>query len=216
MLREVAPAGAAGVAPAAGNIVASALGGGTQASRTGRHQPPTLPAPDNVAISSYRVAATREGVHEKSAQTESCPDAMLHAVDTRDRGGVLVVEDNAALRALLVTLLGEEGYRTRAVAGGRAALHAIARRAPNVIVLDTQMRKMSGEEFARIYHALPPPHAPIVLLTGAARASETGGRIGAAAVISKPFDLDDLIAAVGRSTVAPVPTARDRPSASFS
>ena len=66
------------------------------------------------------------------------------------------------------------------------------------------MPVMGGAEFARIYHALPPPHAPIVLLTGASGADEAGDHIGAAAVILKPFELDDLLAVIERFTAAPL------------
>ena len=55
---------------------------------------------------------------------------------------------------------------------------------------------MDGEEFARVYRALPPPHAPIVLLTGDVHPEAAGERVGAAAVVVKPFDLDNLLAAV--------------------
>ncbi|MEJ7648284.1 MAG: response regulator, partial [Nakamurella sp.] len=79
---------------------------------------------------------------------------------------LLVVEDDAAMRELLVELFQEEGYNVRLAGDGRAALHAIAQWSPDVIVLDWHMPGIDGEEFARIYRALPPPHAPIVLLTG--------------------------------------------------
>ncbi len=116
---------------------------------------------------------------------------------------VLIVEDDDALRALLVTILADEGYRLHAVTDGVQALHVIARQSPAVIVLDALMPVMDGEEFARIYHALPPPHAPIVLLTsavGASGAAELGIRLGAAAVIRKPFNVDDFVATVKRFT----------------
>jgi CheY-like chemotaxis protein len=65
-----------------------------------------------------------------------------------------------------------------------------------VLVLGRHLREMGGEEFARIYRALPPPHAAIVLLTGYVRPEAAGARVGAAAVVVKPFHLDELLAAV--------------------
>jgi len=109
---------------------------------------------------------------------------------------VLVVEDDAALRAMLVRFFQDEGYEVRAAEDGRLALHAIAQWSPDVIVLDRHMPSMDGEEFARVYRALPPPHAPIVLLTGDVQPEAAGERVGAAAVVVKPFNLDDLLAAV--------------------
>ena len=109
---------------------------------------------------------------------------------------VLVVEDDRALRALLVEFLRCEGHDVRAADDGRTALHAVAQWSPDVIMLDRHMPSMDGEEFARIYRALPPPHAPIVLLTGYVQPEAAGERVGAAAVVVKPFDLDDLLATV--------------------
>ena len=116
---------------------------------------------------------------------------------------VLVVEDDAAIRDLLVSLFREAGLDVRAVGDGRAALHAVAQWSPDVIVLDRHTPGMGGEEFARIYRALPPPHAPIVLLTGCAQPEAAVERVGAAAVVAKPFDLDDLLATVARVAQQP-------------
>ena len=119
---------------------------------------------------------------------------------------MLVVEDDAAIRDLLVSLFREAGLDVRAVGDGRAALHAVAQWSPDVIVLDRHTPGMGGEEFARIYRALPPPHAPIVLLTGCVQPQAAGERIGAAAVLAKPFDLDDLLATVRQLILQPGPT----------
>ena len=119
-------------------------------------------------------------------------------VEHEGERGVLVVEDDVALREFLVEFFRCEGYDVREARDGRAALHAIAQWSPGVIVLDRLMPDMDGEEFARIYRALPPPHAPIVLLTGYVQPEAAGERVGAAAVVVKPFDLDDLLATVVR------------------
>jgi CheY-like chemotaxis protein len=125
-----------------------------------------------------------------------------------DGRSVLVVDDDGVLRGLLVDVLGEEGYRVEAVPDGRAALHAVAQRSPDVILLDLGMPDMGGEEFARVYRALPPPHAPLVLLTGCAGAEAAGERAGAVAVVVKPFNLDDLLLAVAWAVQDSVPTPR--------
>ena len=116
---------------------------------------------------------------------------------------VLVVEDDAGLRDLLVEFFRCEGQDVHAAGDGNAALHAVAQWSPDVIVLDRHLPGMDGEEFARIYRALPPPHAPIVLLTGYVRPEAAGERVGAAAVLVKPFDLDDLLATVAWAAQEP-------------
>ncbi|CAA9216657.1 MAG: hypothetical protein AVDCRST_MAG77-248 [uncultured Chloroflexi bacterium] len=116
---------------------------------------------------------------------------------------VLVVEDDAGLRALLVEFFRGEGHDARAAEDGPAALHVVAQWTPDVIVLDRHMPGMDGEEFARIYRALPPPHAPLVLLTGHAQPEAAGERVGTAAVVVKPFALDELLTTVARAAREP-------------
>ena len=137
-------------------------------------------------------SAWDEAGHTKHAEQAGHTLAEMDA----KRCCVLVVEDDAALRAMLVQFFQDEGYEVRAAKHGRLALHAIAQWSPDVIVLDRHMPSMDGEEFACVYRALPPPHAPIVLLTGDVHPEAAGERVGAEAVVVKPFDLDDLLAAV--------------------
>jgi CheY-like chemotaxis protein len=100
---------------------------------------------------------------------------------------VLVVEDNPGLRALLETILSGAGYEVASASHGGAALDLVGPFSPQVILLDLAMPQMGGQEFARRYRLLAPPHAPILLLTG-----EEGGRsraeaMGAAGYLCKPF-----------------------------
>jgi two-component system chemotaxis response regulator CheY len=72
---------------------------------------------------------------------------------------------------------------------------------PGLIVLDMRMPVMNGWEFARRYRARPGPHAPIICVTAApdaAAVAARGAQIGAVASLSKPFDLEELLAVVRR------------------
>ena len=140
-------------------------------------------------------SAWEEAGHTKHAAQAGHTRAEMDA----KRCSVLVAEDDAVLRAMLVEFFQDEGYEVRAAEDGRLALHAIAQWSPDVIVLDRHMPGMDGEEFARVYRALPPPHAPIVLLTGYMHPEAASERVGAAVVVVKPFDLDDLLTAVARA-----------------
>jgi CheY-like chemotaxis protein len=61
-----------------------------------------------------------------------------------------------------------------------------------------RMPVMDGWQFSREYRLLDVPHAPIVVLTAAADAAQSAQQINADAYLSKPFDLSELIALVGR------------------
>jgi CheY-like chemotaxis protein len=115
-------------------------------------------------------------------------------------GPVLVVDDDATIREVVDALLSEEGYEVVTAADGAAALARVRERPPGLILLDMRMPGMDGWAFARAYHRSPGPHAPIVVLTAAREAAERAAQIGADGVLSKPFDLDELLDLVGRHT----------------
>jgi DNA-binding response OmpR family regulator len=120
------------------------------------------------------------------------------------------VEDDPALRELVVCILTAEGYRAHGAPDGAAALALLARPdAPPVgaVLLDLRLPDMDGPAFAAAYRRLPGTPAPLLVFTAAppAEAAAAAARVGAAGVVPKPFDLDELLAAVGRCLPAPAP-----------
>ncbi len=119
---------------------------------------------------------------------------------------ILVVDDEEPIRGFLALALVLEGYAVVEAPDGAAALARVHEAPPCLILLDMRMPVMDGWEFARRYRALPGPHAPIVCLTAAAAEADAavrGAQIRATASLSKPFDLDDLLAVVGRHVPPP-------------
>ena len=105
---------------------------------------------------------------------------------------VLVVEDEAPARDLLVAILKGDGYDVRAVLDGRSALDAAETFRPDIALLDGGLPGISGAELAsrlRIARDLP-----IIFVTGAdsAEAIHRGFRVGADDYITKPFDPEEL------------------------
>ena len=111
---------------------------------------------------------------------------------------VLVVDDDPDILSLVALVLRGEGYVVETAADGAEALAAVARRLPNLILLDMKMAGMDGWQFAREFHARYDSGAPIVVLTAADDARKRAQEIGAQGWLGKPFTLDDLIAAVDR------------------
>ena len=112
--------------------------------------------------------------------------------------GVLVVEDDQDLLALLEMVLADAGHRVRTATDGRAALARIAEEMPGVILLDMRMPGMNGWEFAREFRARHGRACPIVVVTAAENAAARAQEIGAEGWLSKPFELDDVLDAVAR------------------
>jgi len=115
---------------------------------------------------------------------------------------VLVVDDEADIRATVTAMLEIEGYDVDEAANGADALHAIEEHAPDLILLDMRMPILDGWGFAselrRRGH-----RTPIVVMTAARDAARWASEIAASAFVAKPFGLDDLITAVERARLQP-------------
>lgn len=122
----------------------------------------------------------------------------------RERHGlperVLVVEDDADTRRMLVAAIDDEGYQAIPALDGQHALRTALAVEPSAIVLDLMLPEASGEEFARAYHEQSRADAPIVVVSAKRDAERIGKDIGAAAVLPKPLDIADLVAKL-RSTI---------------
>jgi CheY-like chemotaxis protein len=73
-----------------------------------------------------------------------------------ERGTVLVVEDEAALRELVARTLRRGGWTVRVAENGRAALASVEESAPDVLLLDLMMPEMDGFELLDAVRALDP------------------------------------------------------------
>jgi CheY-like chemotaxis protein len=114
---------------------------------------------------------------------------------------VLVIDDEESIRSALKDMLGDEGHEVRTAADGRQGLQIIEVWAPDVILLDLSMPVMGGRAFREAQLGLPQAlrDVPIIALTGARNAEEQARAIGAVAVLSKPFDLNELEQAVDKA-----------------
>ena len=112
----------------------------------------------------------------------------------RDR--ILVVDDDESIRSIVRMFLSDEGYQVIEATNGEVALELLAGMQPELILLDLRMPVMDGWEFARRYKLMPGPHAPIVACVAALDVIHECADLDTAAILSKPFDLDDLLQAV--------------------
>lgn len=105
---------------------------------------------------------------------------------------VLVVEDEASARDLLVAILEDDGYKVMAVSDGTAALDAAKTFQPDLALLDGGLPGMRGVEVARRLRQVN--DLPIIFVTAADSAEDIHGgfKIGADDYIVKPFDPEEL------------------------
>ncbi len=112
---------------------------------------------------------------------------------------ILIAEDDAANRALLVRHLERAGYRAIAVADGRDALRAAMEEAPALVLLDIGLPGLSGLDVCRRLRADPRTIAlPIILVTGQVTSLDVvaGLDAGADDFVRKPYDQAELMARV--------------------
>ncbi len=109
---------------------------------------------------------------------------------------VLVVDDDPDIRALLVSLLSEDGYDARSARDGRDALEVLDTWTADVVVLDLMMPVMDGWTFAERMRERW--NIPIVVLSAATDVKRHGSRLGAADVMPKPFDIETLLPCIAR------------------
>jgi two-component system response regulator RegX3 len=109
---------------------------------------------------------------------------------------VLLVEDERAIRDVVAAYLEREGYWVTAVGDGEAALDAASRKRFDLVVLDLNLPKISGDEVCRSIRDAS--DVPIIMLTakGAEEERVHGFEIGADDYLVKPFSPRELVARV--------------------
>jgi DNA-binding response OmpR family regulator len=105
-----------------------------------------------------------------------------------------VVEDDEDTRKMLVSALADEGFEAIPALDGQHALRTALAVEPSAILLDLMLPGTDGAEFAREYHEQSHRDPPIVVVSARHDAAAVGKRIGARAVVPKPFDVDQLMA----------------------
>lgn len=126
---------------------------------------------------------------------EPWSDDTDEAREDEDATTVLLVEDNAELRAWMRRHLARE-YRVVEVGEGLQGLEEARRVIPDVLITDVMMPGMSGEELCRAVKEDPElSFVPVVLVTarGAREHRLSGLEGGADDYVVKPFDIEELL-----------------------
>ncbi len=128
---------------------------------------------------------------------------------------VLLVEDDEAIREIVRETLIDEGFEVRKAIHGAEALEILLSQwRPNLIILDLMMPVMDGWTFRAHQRARGmATHVPLLVMSASRRAAETRAALGAAAVVIKPFNLNDLVTTVRRVVAAPGGDTSSRPRA---
>jgi len=117
---------------------------------------------------------------------------------------ILVIEDEAELRANIGRFLRAEGYEVLTAENGAVGVEMAISRLPDLIVCDIAMPEMDG--FGVLFSLrenVTTTDIPFIFLTASTRTYDRnwGVELGANDYITKPFKLDELLAAIKRRIV---------------
>ncbi|MFP8967326.1 response regulator [Pokkaliibacter sp. CJK22405] len=116
---------------------------------------------------------------------------------TQDRGKLLILDDEADLRALLSRYLGGRGYRVRQVENASQLDTALSRESFDLLILDVMMPEEDGLSICRRLRNAGET-IPIIMLTARGDAIDriVGLEMGADDYLPKPFEPRELLARI--------------------
>ena len=119
---------------------------------------------------------------------------------------ILVVDDSASFRTLMVHVLDFMGYQVATAENGEEALPKIEAFEPNLVLMDVEMPVLNGYEACRLLKENPATAGLPVLLVSANRYAGDGAiAAGADDFMAKPFSLDDLVVKIKSLTALDAP-----------
>lgn len=116
-----------------------------------------------------------------------------------NRPAVLLAEDDPDQSEMLADILDGEGYTVETAFSGEAALHKLMNREYELVLLDIRMPGMYGSEVLRRFRTKEKDaRTAIIVLSAFATEPEMQQhrRDGANLSLSKPYDFEELIAAI--------------------
>jgi chemosensory pili system protein ChpA (sensor histidine kinase/response regulator) len=116
---------------------------------------------------------------------------------------VMIVDDSLTVRKITGRLLSREGYETVSAKDGLDALQVLNEVTPDVILLDIEMPRMDGFEFAKTVRAeARTRHLPIIMITSrtAEKHQARARELGIDVYLGKPFQEEELLEHIKRLT----------------
>ncbi len=109
---------------------------------------------------------------------------------------VMIVDDSLTVRRITSRLLTREGFEVVTAKDGLDAMQTMGERMPDAILLDIEMPRMDGFEFAKTIKSDPrSAHIPIIMITSrtAEKHRNRARELGVEAYLGKPFQEEELL-----------------------
>lgn len=132
---------------------------------------------------------------EAPGRSSSCCPVCLRVNKTPDQCGILVVEDDPAIRRLVTMVLRREGYKVEQAADGIEAVLKIGVSDYDAIILDLMMPNLDGFTLMNTLAENDPERLKHIIVTSAASPAIIRDRMNGVpfAVLPKPFDIATLV-----------------------
>ena len=114
---------------------------------------------------------------------------------------ILVVEDDATMQRMALKVLRSRGFRCELAPNGRQAVAMAGTLKPGLILMDLSLPEMNGWEATKALKADPATASiPVVAMTAHAMVGdrETALAAGCSECLTKPYEIDELVALVER------------------
>jgi len=114
---------------------------------------------------------------------------------------VLLVDDEEGYVNVLAKRMTKRQVEVSVALSGSEAIQALRKKDFDVAVVDLKMEDMDGIEVLKIFKKMD-PELPVVMLTGhgSEKAARDGLALGAFDYLTKPCDLEELLATINRAT----------------
>jgi CheY-like chemotaxis protein len=111
-----------------------------------------------------------------------------------ERPQVLVVDDDALIQQLLSGALEDEGYEVSVASDGVTAIEHLSNHRCDLMLLDMMMPRMNGRELVReLEERELREQLRIIVVSASHEARELARSVGADALVSKPFELNEVL-----------------------
>jgi DNA-binding response OmpR family regulator len=114
---------------------------------------------------------------------------------------LLVIEDEAPLRANIARILSAEGYEVITAVDGNEGMQCVRENRPDLVICDILMPRLDGFGVLATLRSRPETAAiPFIFLTASADKADLarGLKSGANEYVTKPFKITELLAAIRR------------------
>ncbi len=112
---------------------------------------------------------------------------------------ILIVEDDLDILEIIEIVLREDNYEVAKSTTGKDIVELINNFEPSLILMDIRLGELDGRQICReLKNGVLCINIPIILMSAHVVSTDIKNEVCAADFISKPFDIDDLLARVKR------------------